>query len=125
MEKESSFGLMRAHMMVISSKTIFTVRVSIDGQMEECTEVNGLITKWKEKEHSPGVMEEDTSECIKTIKSMGTEPLNGQMEESTSVNGAKESNTEKGSTLKKENAEKESGKWARELNGSKMKQPND
>ena len=41
-------------------RTISTVMVNIVGQMGECSMVNGLITKWKDKEHLHGVMEEDT-----------------------------------------------------------------
>ena len=45
---------------------------------------------------------------------MVTELSNGQMVVSTSVNGAKESNTDKVFTSKKERREKASGRWAKE-----------
>jgi carbamoylphosphate synthase small subunit len=94
-------------------------RVSTSGLMEEFTRENGSTIKWKDKESSLGATAEDTWALIKTIKKMGSEHSSGLMVESTSVNGAKESNTAKESTLKKESVAMVSGKWERESSGSK------
>ena len=60
MERENSFGAIKALMMVTSIKIIFMELVNMSGQMEEYSMVNGLITKWKVKVHLPGAMVEDT-----------------------------------------------------------------
>jgi len=59
MEKENSFGQIRVPMMATSSKITFTEKVNTCGPMVESTTVNGLITKWKEKVPSLGVMVDD------------------------------------------------------------------
>lgn len=109
--------------MEISSKITSTAKESTDGLTEEFTEVSGSTTRWREKEPSLGVTEEDTSECIRMIKSTVTVPSSGQMVVNTSENGVKANNTARESTLKKESAGKESGRWVKESNGSK-KTPN-
>jgi hypothetical protein len=48
------------------------------------------------------------------IKNMVKELLNGQMEENILVNGAKENNTVKEFTSKKEKRDSVFGKWVRE-----------
>lgn len=62
-------------------------------------------------------------ETIKMIKSMVKELLNGQMEENILVNGAKENNTVKEFTSKKEKRDSVFGKWVREQSGSKINNP--
>ena len=56
MDVENLFGAIKVLMMEISFKIIYTVLVSMFGQMEEYTTENGLIIKWKVKELSLGVM---------------------------------------------------------------------
>lgn len=59
MEKENSYGPIRALTMETSSKITFTEKVNMSGPMAESTTANGLTTKWKERVPSLGVMVED------------------------------------------------------------------
>ena len=92
MEKENSYGLIKAHMMVTFIKIIFMEKVNTSGQMEESIKENGLTTKWKELEHLLGVMEDVTLVNTRTIRSMVKELSNGQMVENISENGTKANN---------------------------------
>jgi hypothetical protein len=98
MEKESLYGATQAHMTVTFTKIISTEQENTSGQMEEFTKENGLITKWKARVLSPGVMDDVTSENIRMIKNMGKELSSGQMAENILVNGIKENNTAKAPT---------------------------
>jgi uncharacterized oligopeptide transporter (OPT) family protein len=120
MVKESSFGLTKAHIMETFSRTTFTDKVSIVGLTAVSTMVNGSTTRWRVKAPSLGVMEEDMKETTRMIRSTAMVHSSGQMVESTSVTGAKVSNTAKVSTSKRARRDKVSGRWARELNGSRM-----
>lgn len=62
-------------------------------------------------------------ETIKMIKNTVKELLNGQMEENILGNGAKENNTVKEFTSKKERRDSVFGKWVREQSGSKINNP--
>ena len=95
MEKENSYGLIKAHTMATFIKIIFMEKVNTSGQMEESIRENGLTTKWKELEHSHGVMEDATLVNTKTIRSMVKELLSGQTVENISENGTKANNTVK------------------------------
>jgi hypothetical protein len=95
MEKVNLSGVTRANMMVISTKITFMDMVNMYGPMVEFTMVNGSTTKWKVKVLSHGVMEEDTLDSTKMIRSMVKEHLSGQMVECISVNGVKVSNMAK------------------------------
>jgi hypothetical protein len=106
--------------METSSRTTFTDKVSIVGLMAVSTTVSGSTTRWRAKAPSLGVTEEDMKETTRMIKNTATVPLNGLMVESTSVTGAKVSNMEKVSTSKRAKRDKESGRWARELSGSRL-----
>jgi len=119
MERENSSGVIKVSMMETSIRTIFTVKVSMFGPMEEYILVNGSIIRWKEQELSHGVTEEDTLVSIRMIKSMVMVHSIGQMAGNISVNGAKESSTEKELILRKERRDLVSGKWVRESNGLK------
>ena len=57
MVKVNLYGAMKVHMTETFIKIIFMVQESTFGLMEEFTKVNGLITKWKVKELSRGVMD--------------------------------------------------------------------
>ena len=82
MVKANSFGLIKAHIMGTSFKIIFMDKASINGQTVVSTMANGLITRWKDRGLSHGVMDVDMKEIIKTIKSMDMEPLSGLTAES-------------------------------------------
>ena len=120
MVKENSYGLTKAHIMETSSRTTFTDKVSIVGLMAVSTTDSGSTTRWRVKAPSLGAMEEDMKETTRMIKSMAMVPSSGLMVESTSVTGVKVSNTEKVSTSKRVKRDKASGRWARELSGSRM-----
>lgn len=64
MERESLCGPMTALMKVISSKTTFTALENMSGKMVAPMKENGKTIKCKEKEHSHGLMEENTSETM-------------------------------------------------------------
>ena len=123
MDKVNSFGLIKALIMEISSKTIFTDKVSINGLMVVSTTVSGLITKWKDKVLSLGATAEDMKETIRIIRSMVMELLSGQTAENILVIGAKENNMEKEFISKKEKRDKVSGRWEKESSGSRMLKP--
>ena len=123
MAKENSFGLIKARIMVIFSRITFMDRENINGLMVVFTMDNGLTTKWKVKVHLHGVMAVDTKETTKMIKSMDTEHLSGLMVESISENGAKANNTVKVCTSKRAKRDKVSGKWEKELSGSRLHRP--
>ena len=123
MVKENSFGLIKALTTVISSKTTSMDRVSISGLMGVFTTDNGSTTKWKDKVLSHGVMGVDTKETTKMIRNMVTVPSSGQMAENISVNGAKANSMVKVFTSKRAKRDKVSGKWAKELNGSRLPRP--
>jgi hypothetical protein len=106
--------------METSSRTTFTDKVSIVGLMAVSTTVNGSTTRWRAKAPLLGVTEGDMKVTTRMIRSTDMEPSNGLMAESTSVTGAKVSNTEKVSTSKRAKRDKVSGRWARELSGSRM-----
>ena len=95
MDVENLFGAIKVLMMEISFKIIYTVLVSMFGQMEEYTTENGLIIKWKVKELSLGVMGVRMWVNIKTIKSMVKEHSNGQMVVNILESGIKANNTAK------------------------------
>ena len=82
MAKENSFGLIKARIMVIFSRTTFMDRENINGLMVVSTTASGSITRWKAKEPSHGATAVDMRETTKTIKSMVMEPLSGQTAES-------------------------------------------
>ena len=123
MDKANSFGPIKALTTVISSKTIFMDKANINGLMVVFTMDNGLTTKWKGKELSLGVTAVDMKEIIKMIKSTATELLNGQTAGNILVNGAKVNNTEKEFTSKRAKRDKVSGKWGKELSGSRLPRP--
>ena len=104
------------------SRTTFTDKVSIVGLTAVSTTVSGSTTRWRAKAPSLGVTEEDMKETTRMIKSTAMVPSSGLMVESTSVTGAKVSNTAKVSTSKRAKRDKVSGRWARELNGSRIPQ---
>ena len=120
MGEESSSGQIKVLMKEISFKITSMEKENINGPMVEFTTASGLITKWKVKAPSPGAMAVDTLAAIKMIKSMVMVLLSGQMVASILVNGVKANNTEKEFTSKKVKRGKESGKWARELSGSRL-----
>jgi hypothetical protein len=123
MVKENSFGLIKALIMETSSKTIFMDKESISGQMVVFTTVSGLITKWKDKAPSLGVMAVDTRETIKMIRNMVMELLSGLTAESILETGARVNNMEKEFTSKRVKRDKVSGKWEKELSGSRITRP--
>jgi|TARA_B110001450_G_scaffold236451_1_gene241910 hypothetical protein len=123
MVKENSFGLIKALTTVISSKTTSMDRVSISGLMGVFTTDNGSTTKWKDKVLSHGVMGVDTKETTKMIRNMVTVPSSGQMAENISVNGAKANSMVKVFTLKRAKRDKVSGRWEKELSGSRLPRP--
>ena len=98
-------------------------KVNINGLMVVFTMDNGLTTKWRGKELSLGVTAVDMKEIIKMIKSTVTELLSGQTEGNILVNGAKVNNTGKEFTSKRAKRDKVSGKWAKELSGSRQLRP--
>lgn len=59
MEKGFSYGRMIALMKVSFMKIIYMVMENIYGGMEEHMKENGKKIKWKEKEFSLGLMEEN------------------------------------------------------------------
>ena len=120
MDKVNSFGLIKALIMEISSKTIFTDKVSINGLMVVSTTDSGWTTRWRAKALSPGAMVVDTKATTRMIKSTGTEPSSGPMAGNISASGAKANSTEKEFTSKRARRDKESGRWARGLSGSKI-----
>ena len=117
----NSSGLTKALMKVISSRTIFMEKVSTDGPMDVSITVSGSITKWRDREPSPGAMVVAMSVAIKMIRSMVMAPSNGPMVANTSANGAKANSMVKVSISKKAKNVKESGKWAKELNGLRLR----
>ena len=119
MDVASLSGLIKVLMKETSFKITFMEKVSIDGPMDEFTTASGLITKWKDKAPLPGAMAVDMSEATKMIKNMVMELLSGPTVANISANGVKASNTGKVYTSKKVKSGKESGKWVRELNGSR------
>ena len=98
-------------------------KVNINGLMVVFTMDNGLTTKWKAKELSLGVTAVDMKAIIKMIKNMVTELLSGQTVGNILVNGAKVNNTGKEFTSKRAKRDKASGKWAKELSGSRLPRP--
>ena len=120
MAKVNSFGLINLPIMATFSRTIFTDKESTVGLMAVSIMVNGLITKWKAKVLLPGVTAEDMRATTRMIKSMDTVHLSGQMVGSTLVTGAKVNNMARVSTSKKARRDRESGRWARELSGSRI-----
>lgn len=119
MARVNSFGLINLPIMETFSRTISTARESIVGLTAVFTMANGSTIKWKAKVPLPGVTEEDMKETIRMIKSMDTEPSSGQMVGNTLVTGAKVNNTVKVCTSKRAKRDKASGRWARELSGSR------
>ena len=105
----------------IFTRTTSMAPVSTSGLMAESTKENGSTIKWKARGHSHGAMGDAMLVSTRMIKNMVKERLSGQMAESTLDNGIKESNTAKAPTLRKERRDKASGKWAKELNGSKAR----
>lgn len=59
MEKANSSGAIKVRMMVTSIRTISTVMENMYGLMAESTMGNGSTTKWKAREPSLGVTDED------------------------------------------------------------------
>ena len=109
--------------METSTKITSMERESTSGPMAEFTMVNGSTTKWKDRVHSLGVMAEDMSDNIRMIRNTAKAPSSGQMAGNISESGAKESNTAKVLTSKKERRDTVSGRWARESSGSKTHNP--
>lgn len=119
MVEASSSGQIRAPTTVTSARTTSTERVSTDGPTAESTTGNGSITRWRAMALSLGAMAVATSAATKMTRSTAREHLNGLTVVSISENGAKANNMEKASTSKKAKRDRASGKWAKELNGSK------
>ena len=117
MAKASLSGATQALMMVNFIKTISMDKESMFGQMVEYTEENGSTTKWKVQVCSHGVTAVDMQVNTRMIRSMDKEHLNGLMVASIQVCGAKANNMDRAHISKKVRKEKESGTWARELNG--------
>ena len=109
MARENSFGLIKARIMAIFSKTTSTDRVNTNGLTVVFTMVNGLTTKWKDKEPLLGVTGVDTKETTKMIKSMVMALSSGLTVENISVNGAKANSTAKVFTSKRAKSVKVSG----------------
>lgn len=65
-------------------------------------------------------MDESMLVNIKTTKSMERELSNGQMVENILESGIKANNTAKVPILKRGKGDRVFGKWAKELNGSKI-----
>ena len=118
MGRANSFGLIKAPIMEISSKTTFTVKANINGLMAVFTTDSGSTTKWKDKELLHGVMGVDTKETTKMIKNMVTVRSSGRMAENISVNGAKANSMVKVFTSKKAKRDRASGTWVKERSGS-------
>ena len=125
MDRANSYGQTRAHTTETFSRTISTVKVNTNGLMVVSTTDNGLTTRWKAKAHLHGAMVVDMKAIIRMIKSTDMVPSNGLMEGSISASGVKENNTEKEFTSKKARKDKVSGKWERELSGSRTKLTSD
>jgi hypothetical protein len=68
-------------------------------------------------------MDVDMKAITKTIKSMDMELLSGPMAESTSESGAKENSMVKEFTSRKVKRDKASGRWEKELSGSRQPRP--
>ena len=66
--------------------------------MEESTTANGLTTRWREKERLLGVTAGDMWESTRMTKNTGREHSSGLMEENTSESGIKANNTEEAPT---------------------------
>ena len=112
-------GPTRALLKATSSKTIFTARANTDGLTVASTMANGSTTKWKAKGPSHGAMAGDTLAAIRMIRSMDKEHSSGPPAVSILVSGAKANNTGKAYTSKKAKNGRESGRWVKELNGSR------
>ena len=95
MEKESSFGLTKAHTKVTSTIIIFMVVASTFGPMEESLMAIGLTIEWKVKVFLPGAMAVNTLASTRTTRNMDTAYSLGQMDDVTTENGSKVSNTAK------------------------------
>ena len=100
---------------IISMAKANTVGLTVGSIMD-----SGWTTKWRARVLSPGATAEDMRVTIRMIKSTDMEPSSGQMVGSISVTGAKVNNTERVCTSKRARRDKVSGRWARELSGSKM-----
>lgn len=71
------------------------VKAATTGQMAENITENGKIIKWKETVFSPGLMDVNTKENIKMIKSTVMVSSNGLTIELTKVIGLMDANMEK------------------------------
>jgi hypothetical protein len=112
-------GQMEAHMKESLRTIIFMVRESTDGEMAEPMKENGLIIKCMVGEYSPGQMEESMRESILMTRKKVKELSHGLMEEFISAVGTMVNNMEwVNIPHQKENIRRESGKKARELDGS-------
>ena len=120
MVKANLFGRTNLPIMETFSRIISTARVSTVGLTAVSTTGNGSTTKWRAKVLLPGATEEDTKATTRMIRSTGMVPSSGQMVGSISVTGAKVNNMERESTSKRVKRDKVSGRWARELSGSKI-----
>jgi hypothetical protein len=79
-------------MMVNFTKIIFTELVNTFGLMVEPTMENGLTTKWRVQEPSPGPMVGDIKDSTSMIKNTAKVHLSGQMVVNILVNGMKVNN---------------------------------
>ena len=120
-ERASSCGPMIVLMKAISSKTTFMASVNISGKTDASTKDNGKITKCKAKAHLPGLMEENTLETTFKTESKALGSSLSRMAESMKVNGSTENSMEGEPSKRKTSPEKESGKMAKESNGSMRK----
>ena len=117
----NSSGLMVQPTKDNSRITTFMEEESIFGLIIDAMKDSGKITKCTAKVSSHGLMEESMKETIMMTRNKEEEFSHGQMAENTMVNGIMVNNMVRASTtLQKEKLREESGKKARELDGSLM-----
>lgn len=92
MEEANLFGQIQVPMKEIFIRIISMALVSTDGLMAEFTRESGLTIKWKVRVFSLGVMDVDTLDNTRTIKSTVMVLSNGQMVVNILVTGSKENN---------------------------------
>merc|ERR1712086_715600 len=92
----------------------------ISGQMAESITANGKIIICMVRVFTPGKMAVCMKETMKMTASMALEYTHGTMVNNMKAGGKMENSTEKESTEKMAEIEKESGKMERELSGSMM-----
>lgn len=101
-------------------KTTFMALVNISGKMAELMRVSGKTTRWTEKECSPGSMEGDMKDSIRTTKRKALEFSTSGMAEFTKDNGKMVDNMEKAYSERKTLWDRDYGKTDRESNGLKI-----